>query len=57
VRLDLIGSMRAKILERGIASAQELDEVDQAVRAHLADPHTLVMPHLAFQACGRKPLA
>jgi hypothetical protein len=57
VRLDLIRSMRAKILERGIASAQEPDEVDQAVRAHLDDPHTLVMPHLLIQACGRKPLA
>jgi len=56
VRLDLIRSMRAKILERGIASEQELDEVDLAVRAHLDDPHTLVMPHLLFQACGRKPL-
>jgi SAM-dependent methyltransferase len=32
VRLDLVRSMRAKIVERGIAEAQELDELDRAAR-------------------------
>jgi SAM-dependent methyltransferase len=52
---DLVRSMRPKILERGIASEQELDELDQAVRAHLDDPDTLVLPSLLFLAWGRKP--
>jgi ubiquinone/menaquinone biosynthesis C-methylase UbiE len=56
VRLDLVRSMRPKILARGIATERELDEVDQAVREHLANPHTLVMPHLLFLAWGRKPV-
>jgi SAM-dependent methyltransferase len=52
---DLVRSMRPKILDRGIASEQELDEVDQAVREHLDDPDTLVLPSLLFLAWGRKP--
>jgi hypothetical protein len=34
---------------------RELDELDRAVREHLDDPRTLVMPHLSFLAWGRKP--
>jgi SAM-dependent methyltransferase len=56
VRPDLVRSMRPKILKRGIAGERELDELDQAVREHLDDPHTLVMPHLLFLAWGRKPV-
>ncbi len=47
--------MRPKIIERGIASEEELDELDDAVRGHLDDPTTLVVPHLLFLAWGRKP--
>ena len=53
---DLVRSMRPKIVERGIASEQELDDLDQAVRQHLSDPHTLVMPNLLFLAWGRRPV-
>ena len=55
VRADLVRSMRPKILAAGIASERELDEVDQAVRQHLSDPDTLMLPHLLFLAWGRKP--
>jgi SAM-dependent methyltransferase len=55
LRLDLVQSMRPKILARGIASEQELDEVAGAVREHLDDPDTLVMHHLLFLAWGRRP--
>jgi hypothetical protein len=41
-------------LAAGIASERELDEVDQAVREHLSDPDTLMLPHLLFLAWGRK---
>jgi hypothetical protein len=57
VRPDLVRSMRPKILAQGIASERELDELDQAVRAHLDDPATLVMPNLLFRAWARKPVA
>jgi SAM-dependent methyltransferase len=55
LRVDLVASMRPKIIERGIASEGELDEIDHAVRRHLDDPETLVLPHLLFLAWGHKP--
>jgi SAM-dependent methyltransferase len=57
LRPDLVRSLRPKILERGIATQQELDEVDQAVREHLDNPATLVMPNLLFLAWARKPVS
>jgi hypothetical protein len=57
IRPDLVRSMRSRILSRGIFDEQELDEVDRAVRTHLNDPHTLVIPVLLFLAWGRKPAA
>jgi SAM-dependent methyltransferase len=56
LRLDLVRSMRPKILEKGIATEQELDEVDRIVRQHLDDPDTLMLPHLLFLAWGRTPV-
>ena len=47
--------MRPKIVASGIATERELDEVDQAVREHLSNPDTLMLPHLLFLAWGRKP--
>jgi hypothetical protein len=47
--------MRAKIVARGIAGEQELDDLDRAAREHLDDPHTLVLPGVYFLAWGRKP--
>jgi SAM-dependent methyltransferase len=55
VRLDLLRSMHTQILAKGISDERELDQVDRAVREHLDDPHTLVMPNLLFLAWGRKP--
>jgi SAM-dependent methyltransferase len=55
IRLDLVRSMRPKIIERGLADERELDEVDRAARDHLANPRTLVLPHQLFLAWGRKP--
>ena len=54
VRADLFRTLREKIVSRGMANTAELDEIDRAVRAHLADPHT-VIAHTAFMAWGRKP--
>jgi ubiquinone/menaquinone biosynthesis C-methylase UbiE len=55
IRLDLVRSMRPVVLELGLADEEELDELDRAVREHLDDPRTLVMPHLTFLVWGRKP--
>lgn len=57
IRLDLVRSMRPAILERGLASEHELNELDHAAREHLADPNTLALSHLLFLAWGRKPVS
>lgn len=55
IRPDLVRSMRSQVLEAGLASAAELDELDTAARAHLEDPHTVVISGLLFLTWGRKP--
>jgi SAM-dependent methyltransferase len=52
---DLVRSLHPVILGLGLAGERELANVDAAVRAHLADPRTLMMPHLLVTAWGRKP--
>jgi hypothetical protein len=54
---DLTRSLRPVILDLGLCDEAELTELDRSVRAHLADPRTLTMPHLLFVAWGRKPAA
>jgi ubiquinone/menaquinone biosynthesis C-methylase UbiE len=55
IRADLVRAMRPRVLEMGLASAAELDELDAATRAHLQDPHTVVISGLLFLTWGRKP--
>jgi SAM-dependent methyltransferase len=55
VRLDLVRAMRLQIVGMGLASGQELDELDAAARRHLEDPRTVVMSGLLFLVWGRKP--
>ena len=55
VRIDLVRSMRPHVLEMGLASAAELDELDTAARAHLNHPHTIGIFGLLFLTLGRKP--
>jgi len=54
---DLVRSLRPMILELGLCDERELAELDRAVREHLADPRTLMVPHLLVVAWGRKPPA
>ena len=56
VLLDLVRSLRPKILERGLLNERELAELHQAASEHLADARTVVVPLLLFQVRGRKPL-
>jgi SAM-dependent methyltransferase len=53
--VDLARVMRPRALELGLADSAELDALDAALRAHLARPDTVMMPHLSFLAWGRKP--
>jgi ubiquinone/menaquinone biosynthesis C-methylase UbiE len=55
VRLDLVRAMRPQVVQMGLATAAELDELDAAARAHLEDPQTVVMSGLLFLTWGRKP--
>jgi ubiquinone/menaquinone biosynthesis C-methylase UbiE len=52
---DLVRSLHPAILELGVSDERELAALDTAVRAHLADPRTVMMPHLLVVAWGRKP--
>ena len=54
VRLDLVRAIRPQILQMGLASRQELDELDAALRPHLEDPRTVIMTGLLFLVWGRK---
>jgi SAM-dependent methyltransferase len=55
VRLDLVRAMGPQIVAMGLASKEELDELDAALRPHLEDPRTVVMTGLLFLVWGRKP--
>jgi len=52
---DVLRSMRAKIVDRRLVGEQELDTLDESVRAHLRAPGTMTVPHLLFSVWGRKP--
>jgi SAM-dependent methyltransferase len=54
-RADLVRSMRPHVLDMGLASETELDELDAAVRGHLNDPRTVAIPGLLFLVWSRKP--
>jgi len=55
VILDILQAMRPKITDQGLLSMAELDVLDRDARTHLADPGTMIMPHLSFMAWGHKP--
>jgi len=52
---DLLRAIRPKIIARGLATEAELDALDAAVRGHLADPETTIVPVTYFLAWARKP--
>jgi len=55
VRLDLIRAMRPMVLEMGVATEAELDELDAELRPHLIHPGTVTMSGLLFLTWGCKP--
>jgi ubiquinone/menaquinone biosynthesis C-methylase UbiE len=52
---DLVRSLWPTIIELGLADEGELAQLDLSLRQHLADPATLVVPHLLVLARGCKP--
>jgi SAM-dependent methyltransferase len=52
---DLLRSMRPFVLEMGLASGAELEELDAAARAYLEDPCTVAVNGLFYLVWGRKP--
>jgi SAM-dependent methyltransferase len=56
IAADLVRSLRPAIVRLGLTDQAELDALDRAVRRHLGHPDTVVLPHLAFLAWGRKPV-
>jgi ubiquinone/menaquinone biosynthesis C-methylase UbiE len=55
IRLDLVRSMRVQVVEMGLATGTELDELDAAARAHLEDPRTIPVFGLIFLVWAHKP--
>lgn len=52
---DLVRSVRTQVIQMGLATEAELDELDAAARAHLGDPLTVSISGHFFLAWGRKP--
>jgi ubiquinone/menaquinone biosynthesis C-methylase UbiE len=55
IRLDLVRSIRPQIIEMGLASGADLDELDAAARRHVQDPDTITVYGLLFLVWGRRP--
>jgi SAM-dependent methyltransferase len=55
LRLDLLRTMRPFILELGLATETELDQLFTDALAHLEAPDVIVMPSVNFLVSGRKP--
>jgi SAM-dependent methyltransferase len=54
IRLDLVRSMRPHIIEMGLASGAELDELDAAARGHVQDAQTITMYGLLVLVWARR---
>jgi len=52
---DLVESVHDGVVMQGLLTEVEYQEELSQLRHHLADASTLVIPHLFFQAWGRKP--
>jgi len=53
--LDFVQNTRQRLLDLGLSTDSELDELVAALRRHLEDPDTLVLSSLFLQAWGRVP--
>jgi SAM-dependent methyltransferase len=54
IRLDLVRSLQAQIIDMGLADQAELDELDRQARDHVNNPQTIALFGFLFLAWGRK---
>jgi ubiquinone/menaquinone biosynthesis C-methylase UbiE len=54
ILLDFAENLSERILAQGLVGERELSDMKTALGRHLANPETLVVSHLFFQAWGRK---
>jgi SAM-dependent methyltransferase len=55
ILLDFAENLSDRIIAQKLVGEPELTGLKQSLEQHLADPDTLVVSHLYFQAWGRKP--
>ena len=55
ILLDFAENLTERILAQKLVGERELSDMKATLRQHLANPDTLVVSHLFFQAWGRKP--
>ena len=55
ILLDFAENLTDRILAQKLVGERELSDMKATLRQHLANPDTLVVSHLFFQAWGRKP--
>ena len=53
--LHLVRSLGRQIVEMGLASEAELDDLDREARGHLNDPATVMIAGFLFLVGGHKP--
>jgi SAM-dependent methyltransferase len=54
---DFAENLRDRLIEQKIIGTSEFNDLLNALRRHVEDPHTLVVSHLFFRAWGRRPNA
>jgi ubiquinone/menaquinone biosynthesis C-methylase UbiE len=55
ILLDFAENLSERIVAQNLVGEPELTDLKKALSRHLANPDTLVVSHLYFQAWGRKP--
>ena len=55
ILLDFAENLTDRILAQKLVGERELSDMKATLKQHLANPDTLVVSHLFFQAWGRKP--
>jgi hypothetical protein len=54
ILVDFLGNLSDRLIVGGFVTRNALESLQQAIAAHVADPETLVVFGLYFQAWGRK---
>ena len=55
IALDFVANLSGRFVEQDLIGSDEISELKAALKRHLEDPDTFVIPPLYIQAWGRKP--